>query len=128
MILNELNLLYPSIICFFVLVGYFLYRIASKSLSLRDKERTEKNLKEMFDKTNEQQEKTQNIFERMFNKTTTDNKDMFNKMIDYNKSIRFTVAHEIELDYLEQTLSNLLLTLQEKGLIEKEKPQDELGQ
>ena len=128
MILNELNILYPSIICFFVLVGYFLYRIASKSLSLRDKERTEKNLKEMFDKTNEQQEKTQNIFERMFNKATTDNKDMFDKMVDYNKSIRFTVAHELELHDIEQTLSELILTLQDKGLIEKEKPQDELEQ
>ena len=82
----------------------------------------------MFDKTNEQQEKTQNIFERMFNKATTDNKDMFNKMVDYNKSIRFTVAHELELHDLEQTLSALILTLQDKGFIEKEKPQDEMGQ
>ena len=109
-----INLFYPIVLTgLFGLVGfigYLIYRYFIGTLFVNDKK------------------DVQNIFERMFNKATTDNKDMFNKMVDYNKSIRFTVAHELELHDLEQTLSELILTLQDKGLIEKEKPQDELGQ
>lgn len=109
-----LNIFYPiltiSVLLLVAFIGYLIYRYFIGALFIKDKK------------------DVQNIFERMFNKATTDNKDMFNKMVDYNKSIRFTVAHELELHDLEQTLSELILTLQDKGLIEKEKPQDELGQ
>ena len=109
-----LNIFYPiltiSVLLLVAFIGYLIYRYFIGALFVNDKK------------------DVQNIFERMFNKATTDNKDMFNKMVDYNKSIRFTVAHELELHDLEQTLSELILTLQDKGLIEKEKPQDELDQ
>ena len=109
-----LNIFYPiltiSVLLLVAFIGYLIYRYFIGALFIKDKK------------------DVQNVFERMFNKATTDNKDMFNKMVDYNKSIRFTVAHELELHDLEQTLSELILTLQDKGLIEKEKPQDELGQ
>ena len=109
-----LNIFYPiltiSVLLLVAFIGYLIYRYFIGALFVNDKK------------------DVQNIFERMFNKATTDNKDMFNKMVDYNKSIRFTVAHELELHDIEQTLSELILTLQDKGLIEKEKPQDELGQ
>ena len=109
-----LNIFYPiltiSVLLLVAFIGYLIYRYFIGALFVNDKK------------------DVQNIFERMFNKATTDNKDMFDKMVDYNKSIRFTVAHELELHDIEQTLSELILTLQEKGLIEKEKPQDELGQ
>ena len=109
-----LNIFYPiltiSVLFLVAFIVYLVYRYFIGALFIKDKK------------------DVQNIFERMFNKATTDNKDMFNKMVDYNKSIRFTVAHELELHDLEQTLSELLLTLQDKGLIEKEKPQDELRQ
>ena len=109
-----LNIFYPiltiGVLFLVAFIGYLVYRYFIGALFIKDKK------------------DVQNIFERRFNKATTDNKDMFDKMVDYNKSIRFTVAHEFELHDLEQTLSELILTLQDKGLIEKEKPQDELGQ
>ena len=109
-----LNIFYPiltiSVLLLVAFIGYLIYRYFIGALFVNDKK------------------DVQNIFERMFNKATTDNKDMFNKMVDYNKSICFTVAHELEIHDLEQTLSELILTLQDKGLIEKEKPHDELGQ
>lgn len=109
-----LNLFYPiltiSVLLLVAFIGYLVYRYFISSLFVKDKK------------------DVQNIFERMFNKATTDNKDMFNKMVDYNKSVKFTVGHELELHDIEQTLSELILTLQDKGIIEKEKPQDELGQ
>ena len=98
-----INLFYPIVLTgLFGLVGfigYLVYRYFIGALFVNDKK------------------DVQNIFERMFNKATTDNKDMFNKMIDYNKSIRFTVAHELEIHELETELKALKKVLQEKNLL-----------
>lgn len=98
-----LNLFYPiliiSILFLIAFIGYLVYRYFIGALFVGDKK------------------DTQNIFERMFNKATTDSKEMFDKMVDYNKSIRFTVAHELEIHELETELKTLKKVLQEKNLL-----------
>lgn len=98
-----INLFYPIVLTgIFALIGfvlYLIYRYFISALFVGDKK------------------DTQNIFERMFNKATTDSKEMFDKMVDYNKSIRFTVAHELEIHELETELKALKKVLQEKNLL-----------
>ena len=98
-----LNIFYPiltiGVLFLVAFIGYLVYRYFIGALFINDKK------------------DVQNIFERMFNKATTDNKDMFDKMVDYNKSIRFTVAHELEIHELETELKALKKVLQEKNLL-----------